>query len=222
MNDVRASGFDNVESYSRTFRFVAMAIKVGITGGIGSGKTTACKIFEVLGVPVFYADEEAKSLYTSDQELKSAVIDTFGSDIYPEDEFSRENLAAAVFGDSNKLEALNVLVHPALGRKFDSWARKYEDRPFILKEAAILIESGAHKACNEVIVVSCPIQTRIDRVMRRDGVAEESVRLRMSHQLSDQERLAHSTFEIKNDGIEALTPQVVDIHRKITAVVQNH
>ena len=197
-----------------------MAIIVGITGGIGSGKTTACRIFEVLGAQVFYADDEAKALYSADEELKEAVIRAFGSDIYPDGNFSKDNLGEIVFGNSEKLAHLNSLVHPALARRFKTWCDQHDDEKYLLKEAAILIESGAHEACNEIIVVSCPEETRINRVAQRDGVPEETVKDRIKHQLNELERLKYASFEIDNSGSNPMTPQITQIHEQLISKVQ--
>ena len=199
-----------------------MAIIVGITGGIGSGKTTACRIFEVLGTQVFYADDEAKALYSADEELKQAVIRAFGSDIYPDGNFSKVNLAAIVFANSEKLAHLNSLVHPALARRFKTWRDQHDDEKYLLKEAAILIESGMHEACNEIIVVSCPEEIRINRVAQRDDVSEEAVRDRVKHQLNELERLKYASFEIDNSGSNPMTPQITQIHEQLISKVQTH
>lgn len=197
-----------------------MALIVGITGGIGSGKTTTCRIFEVLGARVFYADDEAKALYSADDELKREVINAFGAAIYLDGIFSKENLASIVFGDAEKLETLNGLVHPALARAFASWCEEHSDQPYLLKEAAILIESGAYKACDEVIVVTCPDDLRVARVVYRDGISREDVLKRMRHQLSESERREYSTIEIDNSGSKPMTPQVLDIHRRLIEQVE--
>lgn len=202
--------------------FGAMALTVGITGGIGSGKTTACRIFESLGVRVFYADDQAKALYYTDVTLKKEVCEAFGEGIYPDGKFSKENLASIVFEDAAKLKILNDLVHPALARAFKEWCDRFESDVYILKEAAILIESGGHKNCDSLVVVSCPEEIRIQRVMERDQVSAEDVQGRMNHQLSEADRLAHATFELVNDGTKPVTPQVSDLHEKLIALARTH
>jgi dephospho-CoA kinase len=154
-------------------------LKVGVTGGIGSGKTTVCKIFECLGVPVFRADEEGRRLLTEDKDTQKKVIELFGRDILTADKLDRKKIAAVVFNDSEKLKQLNNIIHPAVRSAFNNWVAQ-QDAEIIIEEVAILFESGANKGLDSVIVVTAPEKTRIQRAMSRDNLVEAEVRKRMS------------------------------------------
>ncbi len=189
-------------------------LKVGITGGIGSGKTTVCRIFEMLGIPVFYADEVAKKVMTSDMILVGGIRDTFGEASYSAaGELNRKHLADLVFNDTRQLEKLNALVHPAVFRAFDQWAASVENAPYLLKEAALLFESGSYKMCDLNVLVTAPEELRIRRVTRRDGVAPEAVRQRMNKQFTDEQKMPMSDFVIVNDERSLLIPQVLQLHQ---------
>ncbi|HEY1024835.1 MAG TPA: dephospho-CoA kinase [Sphingobacteriaceae bacterium] len=187
-------------------------LKVGITGGIGSGKTTVCRIFEVLGIPVFYADTVAREVMYSDAVLVDAVKRTFGEAAYSEGKLNRKYLADIVFQDANELEKLNALVHPAVFRAFDHWVSAKANVPYVLKEAALLFESGSYKMCDVSILVIAPAELRIARVRSRDGVSAEAVRLRMDKQFSDEKKLAMTDLTILNDEQQLLVPQVLKLH----------
>lgn len=186
---------------------------VGVTGGIGSGKTTVCKHFEALGVPVYYADDEAKNLYQTDAVLAAEVSALFGADIFENGVLNRPKLAEIVFNDKAKLAALNALVHPAVARNFNAWIEK-QNAVYVLKEAAILIESGAYKAADQILLVSAPESIRIERVMQRDSVSETEVKARLSKQWTDEQKRPFCTDEIVNDGSENLTAMVQQLHEK--------
>ena len=192
--------------------------RVGITGGIGSGKTTVCQIFESLGIPVYYADDWAKWLINNEGALKKGIVEIFGHEAYtPDGAYNRPFVAKVVFDNKQKLAALNALVHPAVERHSHSW---HEEKaasgvPYTLKEAALIIESGSHQFLDFLIVVTAPEALRIQRVVQRDGATEEQVRARMANQLSEAEKVALADFVIVNDGTQALIPQVWRIHRAI-------
>lgn len=190
-------------------------IKVGITGGIGSGKTTVCEIFERLGVPVYYADKQAKYLMETDKKLREAIRQLFGDEAFDaENKLNRAFIAGIVFKDEEKLLALNALVHPAVKADYDSWnailARK--EYPYSLKEAALLVESGSYKDLDKLIVVSAPLEDRIKRVMARDNVSEEQVKARIDAQLPDAEKVKLADYVIDNNLIMELVPQVSKVH----------
>jgi dephospho-CoA kinase len=187
---------------------------IGITGGIGSGKTTVCRVFEAMGVPVYYADDRAKAVMVEDGVLMQAVRDAFGDAAYRDGQLDRQFLAAQVFGSEEKLQMLNSLVHPAVARDFMGWAgeRADEGHPFVVKEAAILFESGAYKAVNGTVLVTAPEEVRIGRVMQRDGVSEDEVRQRMVRQWPDERKAVLADHIIINDGKEPVLPQVVRLH----------
>lgn len=190
-------------------------LKIGITGGIGSGKTTICKVFETLGVPVFYADTVAKQIMVEDEILVQGVINTFGSDSYLSDgTLNNSYLAGIVFKNAEQLASLNELVHPAVFRAFDSWVKKVPATvPYIIKEAALLFESGSFKRCDRNILVIAAEQTKLQRVMNRDGVTEEQVRARMAKQLSDEEKQKLADHIIYNNETDSLIIQVSRLHQ---------
>ena len=190
-------------------------IKVGITGGIGSGKTTVCEVFERLGVPVYYADKQAKYLMETDKKLREAIRQLFGDEAFDaENNLNRAFIAGIVFKDEAKLLALNALVHPAVKADYDSWnailARK--EYPYNLKEAALLVESGSYKDLDKLIVVSAPLEDRIKRVMARDNITAEQVKTRIDAQLPESEKVKLADYVIDNNLIMELVPQVGKVH----------
>lgn len=188
-------------------------LKIGITGGIGSGKTTVCRIFEVLGVPIFNADDVAKDIMLKDEVLVKSIKKHFGSEAYFEDgSLNRKFLASIVFNDEKELQSLNKLVHPATIRDFENWAQK-QSYPYCLHEAAILYESGAYKTCDYSILVSAIASTRIKRVMTRDQLSEKQVMERIKMQMPESEKEKLSDFVILNDDNTALIPQVLKLHQ---------
>ncbi|WP_316842270.1 dephospho-CoA kinase [Pedobacter gandavensis] len=191
-------------------------LKIGITGGIGSGKTTVCRVFETLGIPVFYADTVAKQIMVMDPILVQGVKDTFGKESYTaEGLLNNKHIAGIVFNQLAELEKLNQLVHPAVFRAFDKWlAQVSPNVPYILKEAALLFESGSYQMCDRNVLVIAPIETRLQRVMERDGVTEEQVRARMDKQLSDEEKAKMADMLIHNNETDSLITQVMDLHRQ--------
>ena len=187
---------------------------VGITGGIGSGKTTVCKIFEVLGIPIYYADDRAKHLMHDNVKLVAALKEAFGEDIYQNGQLDRPVLAAKVFNDAAKLEKLNSLVHPAVAEDSVSWQMEHLDAPYTLREAALLFEVGTYKALNKIIVVTAPLEVRMQRVMARDKVTEEQVLARINSQWPEEKKIELADFIITNDGQE-LIPQVLAVHTEL-------
>ena len=193
-------------------------MRAGITGGIGSGKTTVCRIFAALGVPVYDADTEAKKLINTDVDLISGIKALFGPESYTaEGVYNRPFVSSMVFTDAEKLAALNALVHPAVEAHSRRWhqAQMAAGHPYTLKEAALLVESGSYKHVDALIVVTAPENLRIKRVMARDGAGEAAVRARVRHQLPDSEKLALAHYVIHNDGAHLLVPQVWNIHRSM-------
>ncbi len=190
-----------------------MIKQIGLTGGIGSGKTTVARIFESFGFQVYYADQRAKALYTEDDEVREQVVQAFGSTVYTEKgELDRKHLAGIVFQDKSKLEELNGIVHPATFRDFARWmeALKSGDyaKPFVLKEAAILYESGSDAHLDGVLEVYAPKQVRLERVLKRDGTVLQEVLARMDKQYPESFKLFHADLTIYNDGSHHLIPQV--------------
>ena len=191
------------------------ALKIGITGGIGSGKTTVCRIFESIGAPVYYADDRAKALLESDPAILSGLEKLFGPEVFGEDgKPDRKAIAKVVFSDKEKLNELNNLIHPRVGQDWSGWYRgRALDYPYVLKEAALLFESGSYKQLDRLICVAAPEDLRIERVVKRDGVSPEEVKARMDNQLSQELKMALSDHLIKNDGSLSLVKQVVSLHR---------
>ena len=189
-------------------------LKIGITGNIGSGKTTVSKLFELIGIPVFYADEAAKSLMTTDAELIAGVKQTFGDESYlPDGALNRKYIANIVFNDQEQLAKLNALVHPAVFRAFDNWAAAMpNDVPYVIKEAAILFESSSYKHCDKNIVVTAPLEMRIQRVTKRDKTTREEVLNREARQFTEEKKIQLADYVIKNDESELLIPQVLKLH----------
>lgn len=191
-------------------------LKVGITGGIGSGKTTVCRIFAVLGIPVYYADERAKMLMIEDKKIRAELTKIFGKKTYlPDGNLNRKHLASVVFEDKEKLRALESVVHPAVHRDGKSWHDAQQNVPYTLREAALLVENGSYKKLDKLIMVFAPEETRIQRVMQRDGADRAAVEARIKAQLSDAEKLKVSDFVIYNDGEKSLIRQVLKIHRTL-------
>jgi dephospho-CoA kinase len=191
-------------------------LRIGITGGMGVGKSTICKIFAQLGVPVYDADSRAKWLMSNDADLKEAIKDSFGWDAYTrEQELNRSYLAKVVFNNQEKLETLNNLVHPAVKSDYEKWTIEMREHPYSIKEAALLFESDSYKSLHKVIVVTCPIEMRIERIMKRDHVKREDILKRIQNQMTDKERLQKADYVIYNDGRKSLIEQSLAIHRKV-------
>ncbi|RBQ12006.1 dephospho-CoA kinase [Pedobacter miscanthi] len=190
--------------------------KVGITGGIGSGKSTVCKVFEVLGIPVFYADTAAKEIMTQDTLLIDGVKTAFGNESYFEDgKLNNKHIAGIVFNNEQALAQLNALVHPAVFRAFDAWEATIPSTvPYTLKEAAILFESGSYKLCDTTILVTAPYEIKLKRLIQRDGVTEEQIKARMDKQLSDEEKAKLANHFIANDEHQSIIEQVLTLHHQ--------
>jgi dephospho-CoA kinase len=189
-------------------------LKVGITGGIGSGKSTVAGIFSVLGIPVYDADSRAKELMNTDDALKKAVSAAFGSDVYTDGILNRAKLSAIVFNNVARLAQLNTIVHPVTIADAASWMQQ-QDAPYTLKEAALIFESGSQQGLDYVIGVFAPAALRIQRTMQRDGSTREQVLARMSKQISDSIKMRLCDFTIINDEQQAVIPQVLAIHEKL-------
>jgi dephospho-CoA kinase len=182
-------------------------IVAGLTGGIGSGKSYVAKYFESLGVPVYNSDARGRDLNNTHPVIKSAFIKRFGEDIYQNALLNRQKVAELVFNDKEALQWINNLVHPVVGQDFSIW-KKQQNAPFIIKEAAILIESGAYKECDKLIVVMAPVELRIERVVKRDGLTKDQVMQRIANQMTDEERERYADFVIINDGILSVEKQI--------------
>lgn len=192
-----------------------MTIKIGVTGGIGSGKSVVCDIFRLLGVPVFEADAEAKKLINSNEEIKTGLIDLFGDDIYTANgTINRLKLAGIIFNDEFQLAKVNEIVHPVVRKEFLLWAEK-QDATYVVHEAAILFESGFYKMMDFNILVSAPEEMRIQRVAARDGATPQQVRERMSKQWNDEQKRPLANLEIINNNSELIIPQVLKTDKQL-------
>lgn len=193
--------------------YLEFMIKVGLTGGIGSGKSTIAQLFEVLGIPVYYADDAAKKLMNTDETLKAAIIKNFGEDTYKNGELDRKYLAAIVFNSKEKLELLNSLTHPVTIQDAEKWMLK-QTSPYIIKEAALLFESGAAEHLDYVIGVYAPQHIRVKRVMDRDGLPVEDVMKRISRQIDEEMKMKLCNFVIINNEEQLVIPQVLELDKK--------
>ena len=192
-----------------------MALKVGITGGIGSGKSTVCRIFNLLGAPVFEADRAAKKLMNSNAEIRNGLVDLYGSDIYtPDGNVDRKKLAGIIFNDDLELQKVNALVHPQVRSEFLNWAEN-QTVPYVVHEAAILFESGFYKMMDATILVSAPEEERITRVSKRDEADREQVRSRIQKQWPDEEKRKLATIEIVNDNKNLILPEIIKIDKQL-------
>jgi dephospho-CoA kinase len=188
-----------------------MARRLGVTGGIGSGKTTVCRIFRVLGVPVFVADIEARRLLNTDTSIRKEIIAITGEDLYSTGELDRKELARLIFNKPELLRRVNASVHPAILRIFDEWAGKSE-APYVIMEAAILFEAKADVLVDRVAAISAPVEERIARVMGRNDLSREEVIERINNQLEDEEREEQSYYVINNADNEMIIPEILKIH----------
>lgn len=196
-------------------------LRVGLTGGIGSGKSTVASLLQMLGAAVYEADSEAKRLMMEDPLLRAEITEAFGPESYAGDgSLQRAYLASQVFGNPDRLAGLNAVVHPAVARDFDRWAEELASEgtvPYVVEEAAILIESGAVKKMDRVVVVVAPVDLRIRRVMQRSGISRQEALQRIEAQLSDNDRLPYADYVLVADDRQLLIPQVVELHKQLCA-----
>jgi dephospho-CoA kinase len=192
-------------------------LRIGITGGIGSGKSTICRIFQTLGIPVYDADSRAKALML-ETVIRQPLVNAFGESVYASDgSLNRAELSGMVFNSPEKLEKLNSIVHPVVFKDYEDWVEERYEFPYTIKEAALLFESGSFKSLDYVITVSAPKELRIRRVVERDGSLRTQVLQRMKNQLSEKERLERADFVIYNDDKKLVLPQVLELHKKFTS-----
>jgi dephospho-CoA kinase len=197
-----------------------MVLKVGITGGIGSGKSTVAKIFELLQIPVYYADAASKKLYQTNERLKSAIKMHFGEDVYAGDQLNRSRLAALVFDNSEKLHLLNSLVHPLTIEDAEQWMQA-QTATYVLKEAALIFESGSAAMLDFVIGVQAPVHLRIKRVMDREGISREAVLQRMDRQIDESIKMRLCDFIIHNNEQELIIPQVLKLDSTLRQIASS-
>jgi len=197
-------------------------LKVGVTGGIGSGKTLVCNIFNTFGIPIYNADRRAKDLMVKDQKVIEAIKNHFGEEAYLDKKKLNGNyLSAKVFNDKRKLKLLNGIVHPAVAADFDNWSQNQAGKLYIIKEAALLIESGSYKTLDYLVTITAPVDIRVGRVLSRDiHRSKNSVLDIISNQLNDGEKADKSNFIIDNSGQNLLIPQVLKIHEFLISLKQ--
>lgn len=183
---------------------------IGLTGGIGSGKTTIARLFEAEGIPVYIADDEAKKIMLNPITVEK-VKREFGDKIIQNNQIDRKALSEIVFNNAEQLKKLNSIVHPLVKKHFDDWVTQNSNHPFVVKEAAILFESGSYKYCDKVITVTASEETRIDRVVKRDNVKRDEVLQRIKNQISEQERIERSDFVIYNESLDLAKEQFLQI-----------
>lgn len=189
-------------------------LKIGITGGIGSGKSFVCRLFSQLGIPIYYADDRAKELIATDVSLRERIVQLLGSEALTENGLDKAYVAKRVFAEKPLLEQLNAIIHPVVTEDFEKWVEN-QSAPFVLKEAAILVETGSYKQLDKLILVTAPEEIRIERVLKRDKITREEVLQRMRNQFPDEEKIPVADFVIENDGTKLLLPQVVGIYREL-------
>jgi dephospho-CoA kinase len=197
-----------------------MVLKIGLTGGIGSGKSTIAKIFEVLGIPVYYADTEAKKIMNEDHQLKAQIVQHFGENAYKDNQLNRSYLSSVVFNNKEKLSLLNSLVHPATIRNSKEWINR-QTTSYAIKEAALIFESGTQEYLDYIIGVSAPAHIRIHRAMQRDKLTREEVLQRMSRQIEEVIKMHLCDFIIYNDEVKPVIPQVLELHKKLINLAKN-
>lgn len=187
-------------------------LRIGLTGGIGSGKSTVAAIFRLLGIPVYDADSASKRLMSENPVLKQQIKNSFGEESYIDGELNTKYLAQQVFNDKNKLALLNSFVHPATKQDSEKWLQ-FQRAPYVIREAALIFETGSEKELDLVVGVSSPLELRIKRTMLRDKVSRDQVKLRMENQMNEDEKLRLCQHVIINDERQLIIPQVINLHR---------
>ena len=190
--------------------------KVGVTGGIGSGKSLVCKIFRCLNVPVFSADDEAIILLETDKEIRLALTGFFNKELYLSGKLNKQMLAGLIFSNRKNMEIVNNAIHPAVLKRFTEWCSCQTKSVYVIMEAAIIFETGANRFLNKVINISAPEAIRIERVCKRDGVSKEKVIERINNQLTENERQKKADINLVNDGKKMLLPRVLEIHKLLS------
>ena len=189
-------------------------LRVGITGGIGSGKTTVCSIFEKLGIPVYYADSRAKELVNTNSELQNKISNAFGQNSFIEGAYNRAFIASIVFSDKKKLELLNSIIHPFVLNDWEVFCQLHKQSPYVIKEAAIMLETESKNSVDHILLVHAPLETRIKRIQERDKVSENEIKARIESQMPDEEKIKMADSIIYNDQTHSLIEQVLDLHQK--------
>ena len=193
--------------------------KVGVTGGIGSGKSLVCKIFRCLNVPVFSADDEAKALLETDSEIRLVLTGFFGKELYLSGKLNKQMLADIIFNDRKNLEIVNNAIHPAVLERFTEWCTCQTKSAYVIMEAAIIFETGTDSFLDKVVNISAPEAIRIERVCKRDSVSKEKVIERINNQFTEKERKKMADINLVNDGKMMLLPQVLEVHKLFSGSV---
>jgi dephospho-CoA kinase len=188
---------------------------IGLTGGIGSGKTTVAKLFEELGAPVYNSDLKAKKLMQESKEIRNAIVDLLGEESYALKKLNKKYIADKVFGDKELLQKLNAIVHPAVRKDFISWVKK-KKTPYVIQEAAILFENNSYKIFDKVILVKAPKEARLERILARDNISREEILARMENQWNDSKKIPLADYIIENTDLEETKLQVEKIHHQLT------
>ncbi len=194
--------------------------RLGITGGIGSGKTSVCRVFQVLHIPVFSADSVAREIMERDKQIIDGINIIAGKDLYKGGSLDRMALAGIIFNDNSLLERVNSLVHPAVFKYFNRWVKE-QNAPYVIMEAAILFESGASEIVDRVATIIAPAEERIKRVILRNKLSREQIIERMRNQMDDEDRLKKSYYVINNSENEMIIPAILDIHNDILNFINN-
>lgn len=195
-------------------------IVVGLTGGIGSGKTTVAKLFETLGIPIYIADVEAKRLMNTSKVIKRKLIALFGENAYLNGELNRPYIASKIFNDAFLLSQMNAIVHPKVGMDFRRWLKK-QTSTYVIKEAAIIFEQQMEAEYDYIITVTANTKDKIERVLKRDDTTESKIKNIISNQMSDEEKIKKSDFVIVNDRLDDTEKQVFKTHKKILQIIAN-
>lgn len=194
-----------------------MPILVGLTGGIGSGKTTIAKLFEELDIPVYYSDDEAKKLYEN-PDVQHRITDALGVNVFEHGILNRKLLAEYIFSNPEMRDKINAIIHPQVRENFGHFCEMHASSPYVINEAAILFETGTYKKFQFNILVIAPENIKIERLKNRDNASEETIRERMKAQWNDEQKMPLANFIINNDGVQSLKDQVMEIHQKIMTV----
>lgn len=192
-----------------------MKLIVGLTGGIGSGKSEVARLFELLGIAVYFADEASKNLVDCNPEIKDKLVHAFGSKVYNNSKLDRKVFASLIFQNDDSLALANKIIHPYVFDDFENWIKTQSQSHYLVIEAAILFESRANERLNKIIVVYSPEELRIARVMKRDGCTREEVLSRMNKQIPEDEKIKLADFILYNDEKQMLIPQVLDLHKQL-------
>ena len=194
-------------------------LRIGLTGGIGSGKSTVARIFSVLGIPVYDSDTASKRLMAEDEMLKDKIIQSFGKESYINGRLNRKYLSEQVFSDPEKTDLLNSIVHPATIKDAEGWMKK-QNSPYLIKEAALIFESGSNRFLDKVIGVSSPLSLRMERTIKRSNITAEQVKARINLQMDEEEKMALCDYIIVNDEQQMLIPQVLLLHEKFLSLTK--